>query len=56
MYDIKVRGAAAAKEPMTYAGLRFEHWSWDLSNEAEEEPSGLNWSLLAGVEVSWLRS
>ena len=37
------------KEPMTYAGLRFEHWSWDLSHEAEEEPSGLDWSLLAGV-------
>ena len=49
MLDVKVRGAAAPKEPMTYAGLRFDHWSWDLSHEAEVEPSGLDWSLLAGV-------
>ena len=28
-----MRGAAAWKEPMTYAGRRFEHWSWDLSLE-----------------------
>ena len=53
---MKVRGAAAPKEPMTYAGLRFEHWSWDLSHEAEVEPSGLDWSLLAGDGASWERS
>ena len=46
---VMVRGAAAPKEPMTYAGLIFENWSWDLSHEAEVEPSGLDWSLLAGV-------
>ena len=49
-----VRGAAAPKEPMTYAGLIFEHWSWDLSHEAEVEPSGWSWSLMAKVLSSRL--
>ena len=53
---MEVRGVAALKEPMTYAGLRFEHWSWDLSHEAKVEPSGLDWSLLAGDGASWQRS
>ena len=51
-----MRGAVAPKELMTYAGLRLEHWSWNLCHEAEVEPSGLDWSLLDGDGASWQRS
>jgi len=44
---VKVRGAAAPKEPMTYAGLRYEHWSWDLSR-------GRGGAIRLGLEpLSW---
>ena len=48
--------AAAPKEPMTYARLKFEHLGWDNSHEAGMEPSGLDWSLLARVGAAGLGS
>ena len=57
MKDVKVRGAAAPKERMTYA----EYRGWDLSYDAGIKairlglkPFGLGWSLRAGVLAWWL--
>ena len=54
MKDVKVRGAAAPKERMTYA----EYRGWDLSYNAGIKairlglkPFGLGWSLRAGVPL-----
>ena len=57
---MEVRGAAAPKEPMTYAGLGFEHWGKDLGLEAgiwammlEFEPQG--WNLSHKAEIGAMR-
>ena len=56
---MKARWAAAPKEPVTYAGLRFEHRGWNLSLEAGIgairlglEPLGWSWSLRTRVPAS----
>ena len=51
LLDVKVRGAAAPKELMTYAWLESEYWGRILAPRNGLEPWGWNWSHVAGVGV-----